>query len=402
MCSWLIDLMKIDFLYIAGGKLHLKLYGAPFRLISSEFGQATQERVLQIRRRNLFRNQGFMANRLPPQMLKQMEEKAHTPTPVNFNSVCCDSQGKIYYALNVGEVGGVFTLDSDRIQEKRLFHGSDFLLQQLTINDAEQLIACTAEQKDGTANIAIMPINGAMPHQITEGDSIDTAPCWIPHKRKALVYQSAGIARNRQGFACDRSPFRLEELDFERSEINCLLEDPAYDFLQPKMAEDGTLFYIRRPYNPQREPTTFWSIVKDLLMLPLRLANTLYQILNFFALSFTGKPLMKVGEVQPSNTQQKINIWGELIDLQKISQGKNRKEKAIAGLVPNSWQLIRQVTPTENQVIAEGVLYYDLASDGSILYTNGNSIYHLTSFDAQPERLFEHKLIEQLAIAKIK
>ncbi len=393
----LIDLMK-DFLYIAGGKLHLKLDGAPFRLISSEFAQATQERMLQIQRRNIFRDRGIMANRVPPQMLKQMEEQANTPTPVNFTSVCCDRDGKIYYALNVGEVAGVFTLDSDRIKEKRLYHGSDFLIQHLDIHQEEQLIACTTQQKDGTANIAIMPTTGAKPHEVTEGDSIDLAPSWIPHKIKALVYQSAGIARNREGYVCDRSPFRLEELDFDRQEITCLAEDESYDFLEPKMTSDGTLYYIRRPYNPRREETSVWTILKDLLLLPLRLLNTFYQILNFFALTFTGKPLMKVGEIKPADSEQQMQVWGELIDLHKLSQNKNRKEAKLPGLVPDSWQLICKTTDGTEQAIAKGVLYYDLSPDGSILYTNGNIIYALKDATAEPEKLLEHKLVEHLAV----
>ena len=386
-----------DFLYIAAGKLHLKLDGAPFRLISSEFAQATQERILQIQRRNIFRERGIMANRVPPQMLKQMEEQANTPTPVNFTSVCCDRDGKIYYALNVGDVAGIFTLDSDRIKEKRLYHGSDFLIRHLDLHDAEQLIACTTEQKDGTANIATMPIDGARPHEITEGDSIDIAPAWIPHKKKALVYQSAGIARNREGYVCDRSPFRIEELDFASQEITCLAEDEGYDFLEPKMTAD-TLYYIRRPYNPRREETSIWSIIKDVLLLPWRLLDTFYQILNFFAMTFTGKPLMKAGVAKPTEAEQKMQVWGELIDLHKLSQNKNRQEGKSPGLVPDSWQLIAQKTDGTIQIIATGVLYYDLAADGSILYANGNTIYYLKDFGASPEQLLDHKLVEQIAV----
>ena len=389
--------MNIDFLYIAVGKLHLKLDGAPFRLIDSEFAQATQERVLQAQKRNIFRDRGMMANRVPPQMLKQMEEQANTATPINFTSVCNDATGKIYYALNVGDVAGVFTLDDQRIKEKRLYHGSDFLIEHLNLHDGEQLIACTAQQKDGTANIAIMPVVGARPHEVTEGDSIDIAPSWIPDKRKALVYQSAGIARNKEGYVGDRSPFRIEELDFDSQEITCLLEDPNYDFLEPKMKQ-GILYYIRRPYNPRKEQISVWGILKDLLLFPLRLANTVYQILNFFALTFTGKPLMKAGEAKPTDSSNNMRIWGELIDLHQLSKNKNRKENSSSGLVPDSWELICRTADGTEKAIAKGVLYYDLGIDSSILYTNGNRIYSLATSTAKPEKLSDHKLVEQLSL----
>ena len=393
--------MKIDFLYIARGKLHLKLDGAPFRIVDSEFGKATQERVLQIQRRNIFRDRGMMANRIPEPMLKQMEERANTATPINFTSACCDNLGKVYYAIQIGEVAGIFTLDSDRIVEKRLYHGSDFLIRYLDVNSSEGTIACAAEHQDGTANIATMPVMGAKPHEITEGDSLDLAPSWIRHKPKALVYQSAGIARNREGYAFDRSPFRIEELDFKSQAITCLAEDPNYDFLEPKMTEDGKLYYIRRPYKPRKEQIDIWTILKDLLLLPLRLANTFYQILNFFAVTFTGKPLMKVGEAKPENNQQELKIWGELIDLHKLSKEKNHKEDKHSGLVPKSWQLIARTTDGIETEVANGVLYYDLAADGSILYTNGNRVYCLANNNNTPEQVLDGEFIEQLALLNI-
>lgn len=388
---------NIDFLYIAEGKLHLKLVGAPFRIISSEFGQATQERMLQIRRRNMFSNKGIMAKQIPPQMLKQMEEQANTPAPVKITGACCDSQGKIYYALNVGDVAGIFALDEKRIDEKRLYHGSDFLIQHLHVHDQEQLLACSTIQKDGTANIAIMPVKGARPNDITEGDSIDLAPRWLPNEKKALVYQSAGIARNGNGFVLNRSPFRIEKLDFIAQEVTCLAEDENYDFLEPQITNDGTLFYIRRPYNSQFQAINIWTVIKDILLIPFRLANTIYQIANFFAVTFTGNPLMKVGEVKPSETQ-KMKVWGDLIDLQQLPKDKNLKEGDAPSLVPNSWQLICQKTDGTEIVIAERVLYYDLRKDGSIIYTNGNNIYSLTEFAEKPKKILGHKLIDHLAI----
>jgi hypothetical protein len=391
-------MMNIDLLYIAEGKLHLKLIGAPFRIISSEFGEATQERMQQIQRRNIFRDRGIMASQIPPQILKHMEERANTPTPVNISSVCCDERGKIYYALNVGYVAGIFTLDEERINEKRLFHGSDFSIQHLHLNEKEQLIACSIIKKDGTANIAIMPVNGARPNEITEGDSLDLAPRWLPNRNKVLVYQSAGIARNSQGSFIDRSPFRIEQLDFSTQDIICLVEDEKYDFLEPQMTQDGTLFYIRRPYSFKREQITVWSIIKDILLLPLRLANTIYQIVNFFALTFTGKPLIKIGEVQPSATQQ-MEVWGDLIDLQKLPKRKNYQEGDASGLVPDSWQLICKTSDGTEKVISEGVSYYDLTNDGSIIYTNGNAIYGLKNLNEKPKKILNHKLVKSIAIA---
>ena len=46
------------------------------------------------------------------------------------------------------------------------------------------------------------------------------------------------------------------------------------------------------------------------------------------------------------------------------------------------------------------MLYYDLADDGSILYTNGDRVYALVDKDSRPEQISDGKFIEQLAVIR--
>lgn len=77
--------------------------------------------------------------------------------------------------------------------------------------------------------MAVMSVEASRPNEVTEGDSIDLASRWILGKQKALVYQSAGIGRNSEGFIGDRSAFAIEKLDFDRQEISTLAADPKID-----------------------------------------------------------------------------------------------------------------------------------------------------------------------------
>lgn len=387
--------MDINLAYIAGGKLHLKLHHAPVRIIDSEFGKSVQERMLQIQRRNIFRNRGVMANMMPSAMVKNMEAQAENATPINFTSVCQDSTGRIFYAIQVGDVAGILALDSDLLQEKRLFHGSDFIVRYLNLHPEQNSLTCTTYKKDGTANIAIMPVDGSRPEEITEGDSLDLAPRWIPHLKQALVYQTAGLARDRQGYIIDRAPFRIEKLDFERQDITEVASEAEYDLLAPHITLDSTLYYIRRPYKPQREDFNIWGFLKDILLMPFRLLLAIYQMFNFFTFSFTGKPLMKAGMPQSKDVKP-MEVWGEAIDLAKITR-QHRKEREISGLVPDSWELIRQNSNGNVDVMAKGVMYFDLTQDGMLIYTNGNAVYTIDQ-EGNCERLLVDKLIEQLTV----
>lgn len=155
--------------------------------------------------------------------------------------------------MEAGEVGGIFAFDPSRDREDRLFHNAEFRVGHLNFSSDRNLIACTTTHRTGVSNIAIMPINGLRPKEVTEGDLIDWAPRWIPGKAKALVYQSAGIGRSQDGYIHERAPFTIEKLDFDRQEVVTIAQDPKSDLLAPQMSHDGLLYYIRRPYRVRRQ-----------------------------------------------------------------------------------------------------------------------------------------------------
>ncbi|WP_026735823.1 hypothetical protein [Fischerella sp. PCC 9605] len=386
--------MNLSIAYLAQGKLYLKFHQAPVREFESQFGQTVQERMLQTQQRKAWKNRGLMEMMLPPGVVEQMQQQPEAKLNVVISSLCKGEKGKLIYALEAGDVGGIFTLEPSREHEQRLFHNADFQVGYLSFHPEREIIACATIYRNGIANIAMMPLNGSRPHDVTEGDSIDLAPCWIPGKNKALVFQSAGIGRNSQGYVCDRAPFSIEKLDCDRQEITTLVADPKYDFLGPRMKADGTLYYIRRPYRPKQQVNLLrW--LREILLIPFRLAYAIFQWLNFFTQIYTGKPLMAAG-TRKSLDRKQMRVWGELITPEMIGDNKFSETEAPAW-VPRSWQLVRQLTNGVAEVVAEGVLSFDLGEDGTIVYTNGSGIYAIHP-DGNLERLFVGNSIEFVAI----
>jgi hypothetical protein len=66
-------------------------------------------------------------------------------------------------------------------------------------------------------------------------------------------------------------------------------------------------------------------------------------------------------------------------------------------LVPKSWQLVRERKNYDPEVLAKGVLAYDLAPDGSVVYSNGSAIF-VRDAAGRTERVHVERLIEQVAI----
>ena len=65
-------------------------------------------------------------------------------------------------------------------------------------------------------------------------------------------------------------------------------------------------------------------------------------------------------------------------------------------LVPSSWQLVRE-SAARKEVLAKGVLSFDLAPDGAVVYSNGSAIHRVEPESGRRERVLVASAIEQVA-----
>jgi hypothetical protein len=374
--------MSFNFAYLSAGRLYLKLGRANVRAIASEFGQAAQQRVLQAQRRNGWKQKNTMANFLPAGISGNI---ANTDTNVQIavQGVCPTSADRLLYTLEAGEIGGIFTLEqlavsADRSQqpkEKRLFHSADFKVDRVDYQPIHKLIACAVVRKDGIANIAMMPADAVHLQEVTEGDSIDLAPKWIPGTRKAVVFQSAGICRDRSGYIIEHKHSTIEQLDFDKQEVITLASDPTYDLLSPQLSAGGTLYYIRRPYRPLRQRIRLRHTLRELFLIPVRLLAAMFGWLNFFTRQYTGKALIAQSPPQKT-TDRHMFLLGKWVDVTaEVERNRRFGDADSPSLVPRSWELIEQRPHQEPNVIAQGVLAFDVGLDGTLIYSNGTAVY---------------------------
>jgi hypothetical protein len=397
--------MSFNFAYLSGGKLYLKLGRASVLAVASEFGQAARERVLQMQKRNGWKQKNLMGNLLSAAGSGDNSQQDRQVLPVAVRGICPTSNDGLLYTLEAGEIGGIFTLglpdrslpDRDRAKEKRLFHSADFKVEHVDFHEQHQLIACAVIRKDGTANIATMAVDAVHLGEVTEGDAIDLAPKWIPGSRKAIVFQSAGVSRDGAGYVIEHRHSTIEQLDFDSHEVNTLVSDPQYDLLAPQMTADGTLYYIRRPYLPMRQRVRFWHTLKEFLLMPLRLLAAIFEWLNFFTRRYTGKALLMPHQ-PPQRGLGQMLFLGRLVDVgAEVERNRNFGDPDSPSLIPRSWQLVEQLPNQEPETIACGVLAFDVGADGSIVYSNGSAVYGIHP-GGVAERLVVDRAIEQVVI----
>ena len=383
------------FAYLSEGKIHLKIGDLPLRTVESRFGRDVRERAIQLQHRNAWKTQGSGARFMSGGALWGVQDREPGRMRIAITGFSRGRQpGELLYALETDEVSGLFALKDFGLMEQRLFHGSDCRVATPCASPDQDLVACSVLHPQGIANLATMRADGSQLTEITEGDSSDLAPSWVPGASRVLVFQSAGMGRDAHGLLTTRGPYHIQRLDLNNGEMTSLTEDLKFDFLAPRLDANGNLYVIRRPYEKLHRGFNPLRAVLDLALLPLNVLHALFQWLNFFTVRYTGKPLTSAGGARQKEMDMKqMFILGNLVDAAKVSREAQTDDAP--ALVPQSWQLIRQAQGAAAQVLAKGVLSYDLAGDGSLIYSNGSAIYRLDP-TGHKERLHTGVHIEQV------
>jgi hypothetical protein len=294
--------------------------------------------------------------------------------------------------METDSVSGIFLLDAASV-ETRLFHTADFCIRHAALNPEGLSLAATAFHKDDMrSNIVVLPLHGTDLSEVTEGDSFDQFPQWVAGAKRRIVFQSAGVGRDAAGRFAGLGPCSIQELDLDSGDLEEVASESGRDLLQPRKTEDGTLYYIRKPYQSGVPEASLLGSLKDVVLFPFRMAQAVFQYFNVFSMMYTGKPLVtSKGAVQRKIDPRQLFIHGNLARAQMAQASEDEAQQ----VVPSSWELVRHVRNGDAEVIARNVLTFDLASDGSALYSDGAAISRIGR-DGSSERVLQAELIEKV------
>ena len=383
--------MSFSVVFLSQGKIRLLSAEGKVSTIESRFGTDLRAKLLRAQEKNAWKGAGNAGSLFSGAAVwggnAGGEAKA---IPIYITSLARGHDaGQFLYSMESDSMGAVLRVDRSADDELRLWTNN----QQRVERKAEHPgghIAGSVRNKSGSANLGIRLAETAGFSEVTEGDSIDTSPSWIPGDGLRLVFQSAGLGRRPEGHVQGLGPFGIQTIDVDKGEMATLLEEPDHDLLTPKMDGDGNLWFIRRPYSGLRR-TSFLGLLKDIVMFPIRMVSAVFGFLDIFAKIFSGKGLKSAGGPARENPSlRQLVIWGNLVNAAPTNPQNDAPD-----LVPNTWQLIRRSASGSEEVVARGVLSFDLLPDGGVLFTNGSAIT-LRNPDGTTKRIFKEALIEQL------
>lgn len=312
-------------------------------------------------------------------------------------SALFDGDQRLVYFLRDEGVGGLFAQNLATGDEQRLLLKSGLHLADLHLDRQHGKILCSSLSKNGTAAIAILNCDGSGFRELTGGDTFDSAPTWIAGWDNKILFQSAGLARDAQGYLVAQGNASLQMLDIDSGKLSPVLDDSGFDYLHPRVCPRGNLHFIRRPYQTPRATPT--QVLEDIVFFPFRLLRAVFHYLNFFSVMYTRKPLTSASGPATRADIKEILLKGKRIDAEKALR-EERRVHGVPSLVPHSWQLIRRDQQGNEEVLACNVLSYDLLSDGRIVYSNGRGAFLLN--DSGDSRLIlQGDLIGDLAALPI-
>jgi hypothetical protein len=329
--------------YIAQGKLFQLSGNSPLEQIQSPFAQKIIDQTIRIQQKNEWKTEGSDSH-FGGSVLWGVDCVDANAVKVKITSASRCLENNIYYVLETDSAGGLFAYNCDTKEEIRLFHKEKFRAKDLDLNRETGEFVCSQQFANGTANIVLIDKDGTTLSEITQGDSMDESPTWIPGSQRRILFQSSGIARNSNGYAVGMGAASIQALDLDDHQMTTVLEDDRYDYLQPKIGADGHLYYIRRPY--EMHPYRPEVAIIDFFLFPFRLLRAVFHYLNFFSLVYSRKPLTTAaGPKMQQDDLKTIVLKGKVIDAEKALRS-GVKIMGVPSLVPSSWELIRR---NENQ-----------------------------------------------------
>jgi hypothetical protein len=334
------DTSKPAVAYLAQGKIRVKNGNEPPRTIDSAYGNSIREKAVRTQQKHSWKSAG---NDASPFSGAVLWGKAAQPgdIPLAITSICGGKEaGGLVYSLESGSLCALVEVSQLGTEERRLWNDNRTQIRHVSLSRQTGDMVFSVLHENGTANIGVKLCGEGGIKEVTEGDSFDTAPRWLPGAGRSVVFQSAGIGRNREGQYLALGPFSIQRLDLEAGELTTLLEDRQHDYLAPQSLADGSLLYIRRPYGAHERIHPL-RVIKDVLLFPIRLLYAVFQFLNFFSAMFTGRKLTSAGGAKAREMDMKqMMIWGNLVRAQRPPAAKVEDESA--DLVPKTWQLHRQ------------------------------------------------------------
>ncbi|MGN1019872.1 MAG: hypothetical protein ACI4O7_05830 [Aristaeellaceae bacterium] len=296
--------------------------------------------------------------------------------------------GQLLYALTTPEMGGLYLKDplDDGAQEGNWYSDRSFFVRDMDAHGGQ--IALALDSVGGECHIALMEEDRPAYRVITQGDTVDTAP-WLSRREKdVLYYASVGNGRNEDGMILAQGPSAILRLNLATGGLTELMADDHTDYLRPREAPDGALYFIRRPCQQKgNRPLSLGEKAKNVGAF-FRGVGMFFRAIADPKGAANSKPVLSGGA---KAMHQNRTLEGQTLDVSLPADPAEQDR----GCVPDSWALMRRAPDGMLTEVARGVADYAFDGD-ALVYSDGRRIFRVR--EGRREKLCQGTFISRLAV----
>ena len=364
--------------------------------LESEYAKQYNRNKQSIREKQEWKTQGTGAKFMgvDPNLDHLDERKTH----IELTGLCAAAQKQqLTYAIQVDEFFGVYTkeMEEEALGEDHILHTAQLQIYDTDYDEASGQIVLSMGQRQLGRHLALLDPKTSIYKQMTEGDAIDAHPRWSKAYPKTIVYDSCGIGFDQEGRPCGVSECQIYRLDLGTMTIKELVHISGFDCIKPHEDGEGNLYFIKRPKEEDQREAGVLSALETALMMPVHLARYFGRL--------AGLTKRGVEAKESPKTQKKYAneclIEGHLIHAEENEKDHISQKEPYPGIMPRSWQLVKQGKDGMIQVIKRGVLDFDLDEAGNMIYSNGKYVIRRLP-DGKEEKLVEVPLATHLCAMK--
>lgn len=384
------------FVFLSEGDLFLKEDGQEAAEIESHFAREALERASTRSDRQAWKGQGSDDGGIynAQSVWGRQAGRSERDHPVVRTVARGPVENELLYTLAMSASSGLFRYNLASKEEHRLFHRQDFDGCGLSSHPGHQLVL-SSRNKDQLGKLELYDEATRRRHQVTDGDGHDSNPSHDPASPGTVYFQSSGVARNEQGVIVALGPAAIHKLESTTGAMTTVLEDNDWDYLQPKRDAQGSLYFIRRPYD--RNELSFLHTVKAFVLLPFHIGSAIFGFMDAFSRIFAKRSLRPAGAGKelPLARSRFATFHDATITLEKVLDKGGQLDDSVQ-VVPATWELIRRDGSGHETVLAKHVVSYDLGPAGELIYSDGLRVWQAGT---TPRKLFQGKIIQSVVVA---
>lgn len=370
----------VQFAYTCDNKLFFFDNDKPIELTCGKT-ESYRAAIADIRKRTEWKETGTGANFMGTARYDGYDESSYT---ASITGLCFDNDDLIY-SYSLDSSGGLCrkSTDASVSDEGHIYAGKDLRIKGISCKD--KIIAFSLGNGI-TMHLATLNLDNNSLDEITDGDSAESNAVWSKSQNGTILYSATGLAVDSDGRTNGGvSPASVSKCDLNRMQLEEVVSDDDFDYICPRDDANGNIYYIKRPYKTKGN-YGIGDILFDVVLFPVRLIKTVFGIFNFLAIHFAGESLKtaKNGKVKAKQkTEEERFVDGNLVNVRKNLEKSKRDGDEFLTAMPKSWVLIKRSSDGTEEILAKGVLSFDVADNGDVVYSNGNEIILLSDGTAK-------------------